>query len=390
MIHKYFSAVTIIIIGAFFGFYAYMPFHNRVYVYNYIDLLMIAVCAIFLAFKRYRLRIPKMLPILEGLVGLWVLAILKAVFVFQEPISSALLGNLGIPTAFVYYLTAHQMYQNREHYDYFVKTLITGAGIASALALFTALRIGSAAFTSRNYRLTVASTILMIGFLLCAAEFSVRKENRRKLALVLLLCVIHIIFLGKTRSRIVMSSLTIIYVLLFQKIKNDRLRTFLRIATIFAGLAFVALGDFSQYSYENALAAQNWSLAIRYKAVWHYMEQFFKNPILGVGYALTAKTESGLSMWKGTGTYYVTDVGVIGFLFVYGLVGAFWLVKSVKTIWQQIETKDISYTEETRVCCRIIFTYMLITSMTLIFTDNERIFYLPLLLLLIDRMQCKQ
>lgn len=385
-LYKILTVILIVIVGSFFGYYSYMPGSASLYVTDYIDLAVICVCLIFLLRKASHIHIPRHAFIMNSFLGLWGISVVNAVLFSGESITSALGTNIGIPAAVLFYWVASQYYRDSVRGNYLEYALIYGAAIASAIAILVALPSGLKAFTNRDYRSTVAATIVTLGSLLVAGKLIASPVKNRKLIPIMLLCIIHIVFLGKTRMRIFMSILAVVFVFLVTRIKSKKNRLIIEMMLVTACIITLYASDLSEYSYSNAWATQNWSLAIRYDAIAHYFSLFLQKPLFGWGYAKSAVTEAGISLWSGYGQYYLSDVGIVGFLFVYGLLGLIWLLGTLRSIHKEIKRNAMWMPKEKYVGNYIIFMYLVFSMVTLIFTDNERIFYLPFLLLLLDNM----
>ena len=128
----------------------------------------------------------------------------------------------------------------------------------------------------------------------------------------------------------------------------------------------------------------NYSRINRLAAVGYYWEKFMSNPLFGIGF-LSDANNIYLSILKGnSGTYYLTDVGIIG---VVAQMGMFGLVSYFYIIWRGYKaTKFLAKTGELNnygfVCG--VFVFLIMSSFSLSIFDNFRVFSLPICISLFE------
>ncbi|USI45203.1 hypothetical protein [Leuconostoc mesenteroides] len=123
------------------------------------------------------------------------------------------------------------------------------------------------------------------------------------------------------------------------------------------------------------------SYTVRLDAIRYYLSQFSNNGVFAIGFAHDPEfllLNHGYSLTYGRSIYYMDDIGIIGFLAVFGKLGIAWIIIFLSEL-----LKQILYAGNRKIVMLLCFT-VLATSGTLVYLNVQRIFYLVFVLLLVD------
>jgi hypothetical protein len=81
----------------------------------------------------------------------------------------------------------------------------------------------------------------------------------------------------------------------------------------------------------------------------------------------------------------ITDIGIVGYLARYGICGAAVLVLSIVYFFRAVKNRDkASFTMSTNIEAWMVLALFVAISPTMAITDAQRIFYLPMVALLVE------
>lgn len=216
----------------------------------------------------------------------------------------------------------------------------------------------------------------------------INKKNNNSTAMLkhivlLILLVFVIVFIQKTRALTAAVACGCLITLLFSK-KN--IKRFIRIVIIIVSFILLLIStDIVNNiisSFDGSLSEYSFSSTNRIGALAYFWTSFINNPIFGNGFISDA-TKVYQSILKGPlGSYYLTDVGVIGLLAEMGMFGVLvfsttitFFINCLRKIHANKCDFEFSYLYG-------FFVFFLVTSLSLIITDGYRIFSLPILICL--------
>lgn len=164
--------------------------------------------------------------------------------------------------------------------------------------------------------LIIISILITFSYLLC--------NFKRKYFIYLVIQIFMLIFVSQTRSSIVILFITLILGLLIN-IKDFNFKKFLKVFIMISFVIILLMPYISKLtdSIKDSLFneySDNGSISIRIDAQKYMINKIKENPLLGVGMYDNTYQEAGNitgSVYK----YYVADVGIIGFVFQYGILG---------------------------------------------------------------------
>lgn len=175
---------------------------------------------------------------------------------------------------------------------------------------------------ANRIRFYTGSYFIIISILL---NFSFLLHNfKKKYFFYLIIQIIMLIFVSQTRSSIAILFITFILTLLMY-IKNFNWKKISKILIVIGLIIMVIMPYISALvnSINDSLFnknSDNGSISIRIDAQKYMIDKIKENPLLGVGMYDNSYEEAG-SITGSEYKYYVADVGIIGFIFQYGILG---------------------------------------------------------------------
>lgn len=191
------------------------------------------------------------------------------------------------------------------------------------------------------------------------------------------------IFVQKTRMVLLCIILTCVLVYLVKNIKRiGRLYLFILFLLIIIGI----VQNTSLFSeYKSSFSTDDNSYTIRQAEIAFYLKQFSENMLFGMSFIpYNASSFTDMILRGPYDNYYRDDVGIIGFMNTFGLIGLVWFIlmlgKVTRIIILSVQKKSINDNYET-----ISFLLFVVFSLwTLIIMDPQRIIGFPILLALVD------
>jgi hypothetical protein len=194
---------------------------------------------------------------------------------------------------------------------------------------------------------------------------------------------------GQTRA--VMFGLTITTTALFYFAQKIRLKALVGISVIFVSLILAAPlfeKTIAKNIYEetvNELISGGGNVGIRYKAYDYYWNELSTQLMIGRGIWNDAYTDSNPQNMKHQGLY-ISDIGIMGFLFHTGLIGFFWLVAMLFLAYNEHFKSFGNMRPKINYGVLGYFIFSVLTLVTLDgLTSRSNIVYLALSLTIIDQ-----
>lgn len=242
-------------------------------------------------------------------------------------------------------------------------------------------------------RISVGIFMIVVGVVLSVSSIIKCINNKEKLRkidlLVVVLGLIDVIFVSKTRS-IIISLIVSILGMSFLLIRNKKTKAIIIILLIITGGLVINTEMFNKFvNLKNTEYSENSN--IRQEASKYYIEKIKESPIVGIGFLHSKnKYDPAYSFLRGEkGKYFLDDVGIIGFTTTFGIIGLIWyliiILKCFKIIIKKFKYKTIYDNGESVG----LFIFILLSTFTIIFTDSTRIFYFAFILYFIEGNKCK-
>ncbi|WP_157243775.1 hypothetical protein [Paenibacillus jilunlii] len=126
------------------------------------------------------------------------------------------------------------------------------------------------------------------------------------------------------------------------------------------------------------------STLIRSQEILFYSRQIFSNGIIGRGFIDISSPDYVLLNHGPFGTYNTSDIGIIGFLSIYGLCGGLFLVFTIRKIIRTLKNNKENALQLKSIELITLCPYFLLVSLTLFYTDIQRLIYLPIILTIFE------
>ncbi|BAX73059.1 hypothetical protein [Leuconostoc mesenteroides] len=229
-------------------------------------------------------------------------------------------------------------------------------------------------------RLPSASDFVFFASMLLVVTFLVKKISIKNKFTILFINIFFLFIVSQTRTYVL-----IILVLIFGVVLIKVSSEFKRFSIVV--LLFGVIGGvfFSLYLVEQmgfiTTGDRSASYTVRLDAIRYYLSQFSNNGVFAIGFAHDPEfllLNHGYSLTYGRSIYYMDDIGIIGFLAVFGKLGIAWIIIFLSEL-----LKQILYAGNRKIVMLLCFT-VLATSGTLVYLNVQRIFYLVFVLLLVD------
>lgn len=229
-------------------------------------------------------------------------------------------------------------------------------------------------------RLPSASDFVFFASMLLVITFLVKKISIKNKFTILFINIFFLFIVSQTRTYVL-----IILVLIFGVVLIKVSSEFKRFSIVV--LLFGVIGGvfFSLYLVEQmgfiTTGDRSASYTVRLDAIRYYLSQFANNGVFAIGFAHDPEfllLNHGYSLTYGRSIYYMDDIGIIGFLAVFGKLGIAWIIIFLSEL-----LKQILYASNRKIVMLLCFT-VLATSGTLVYLNVQRIFYLVFVLLLVD------
>ena len=385
--------IYIAIIGfcmsGFFGFDKYLPFHNLVYIVTYIHLAIFLINTIVLflfLIKKKKLKIYHFMH----LCTMWLLIVLAEVVQtyirYHQPISYTMIEALFLLNPLMSVLCFCQFgitYSDEEIIcDTFV-AISTITNFISTLAFVLYQYYGNdilllgnnAMFRNGSVRIIIGEMLIYPMIMISISRLIEKKHNIIDI-LNIVFGLFSVVFVARTRAVMIGIVLAILLYILVRKDLNIYLRILI-VTTVTVLLVVFVLSYSGILNQISLYLNSDWGILRRYDTVKFYLNQFYHYPLLGMGLLGGSKNLPFSELLFGPyGVYYRGDVGAIGFINAYGIIGLLWLIMLFKNLIQT----GINYKKNGYLI--IITLYCAVTMVSLDFMNSNRSMYLFILLTL--------
>ncbi len=222
-----------------------------------------------------------------------------------------------------------------------------------------------------NGELRLPQTSDLIGILFLIGLIKLQEEklsNRSRMLVWLLLTVSLFVLFYISNVRMVLLTCLILFSYYLLATIVSKLPLLLKIC-IWGGSIVLGLLLISYFELLKILIGdgqKSASVFYRFEVINYYRSHLFDNVLFGFGFSQDIIRK-----------YSITDIGMIGFSFKYGLVGIIWeLTLFIELLIQSLKSKSVSV--------KLIVIYLMITGVSLSLFDSQRILYLPILLSILN------
>ena len=372
-----------------FGLYVYLPAVGELYSSDFMFLSLFLLSASSLIVncrktRRIRLSARYTLPH-AALAALILLEIPVTYLIVRQPLLLIAKEGAGylIPPLCFLALTQYPEIRRKDFLPRFFG-LIVLFSIASSVVALTAfllytyagvnlllIDVRSELIRYGTLRLRVGGIVLYTGLILSFGRLLQRRATAADL-LNLALGVVNVVVVNKTRTILLYLGVAFLLTLMTEKRTRWIVKLLIWTLTVLLLLAaFVFADDLNPAVY--AYLTNDPGIMIRFRAIGHYLRQFLAYPVTGIGLISSSRSVIGWQLLYGpAGKYYRSDVGAVGLINEFGLLGLMW------TAWFLISSfrrAGRNGSPDARLI-RSLLIYLTVSMINLSFMDPGRCMYI--------------
>lgn len=373
---------------------------------TYWDKTLIASMAIFitLVIFIFRKSIEKSRPAIQSLflTIIWAIEVISTSLRYNQGLMSSFRGSNFLLMILLYFILSYFL-KSEEDYNYFNNIIATISLITSSVfciqafiynsggALFLKIYELGNSIPMRNntIRLTQPSTIISFAIIISFSRIMKKKYSSNIIKMIdifnVVISLIYLEYVCQTRALLLAVIGSMVFMLFAKPLKRKKLKPLYMMLLVFLLILLITssfAGEFYQ-SFSNASDAG--SVFARQEAISYYGDLFLNSPILGFGVINAAENNQLFYILHGKQGYLnSTDIGILGFIFQYGIVGFIWIfsvllsfIKIIYTIYKKRSIK--TYLETIGIMSYIVFTLP-----TLVITNSQRFILLPMSMAIFD------
>lgn len=399
---KMYIWICMIIASNFFGLYQKIASLTQVYFTDMIAITLLVISIGYLIIRPFnrKLILYKKLNT-NVLAQSWILIIIIEIILssFYYGNKQSIIMTLKeafVPLAMVTAFYAWKNVSRREGIEYIIDTLIKVSMVCSIMAIIAYILLDKTGNNFFNldvnnysfYRYNKPHFMIGSMVVIPATIFiwiKILEKNRDKWnVIMLILNLIHIIIIGKTRTLIsfVVITLLIIYVYFTKKTKKIKI-----CVTILSVFVFALIEGSTIISSLSTLFNDN-SVIFRINAIGFYMQQIKSHPLFGMGFIGRGNVLLQTLLYGAKMQYYRTDVGLIGFMDEYGIIGAIWFLTLILYSYKKLKfTIKKNRKDRIVIYASSFLFFIVISAINLFAIDGFRLIYLPLFMSLLNNIE---
>ena len=237
-------------------------------------------------------------------------------------------------------------------------------------------------------RIAVAADFISFGLLISLVGIMMKRTKRNIIINSCLagLDLFFIIFISGTRMYIMIDLLMVAYtiaVMLWQKYK---------VLVVTAGSFVITLVLVALPTIAKGFTSGERSVSydIRKEEIVYYFNQIFKHHFLGIGFPDAKRFDQilhgfhGITLQHFGPQYFLEDVGILGILATFGILGVIWLLTLLVDLYRSWKNSQSPYAS------MLLIGYIIITAFTLSLFNVQRILYLFIILYCLDYLTKKK
>lgn len=298
----------------------------------------------------------------------------------------------------IYYVKDDKTYNNIIRFIVYGTTILAVLFILQAILYSISNRIFLNIFELNNgleiqtrgegIRLTQPSTLLSFSIILSYSEILKCRIQRKRLKSIyilnVLLGIIYLLVVCKTRVLTISVIGTLFLITACISTKDIRKKSLIIVVLIFSGIIVLNLNSTKEFI-KSFNQQESGSVFARKEAISYFTKQFKESMLLGRGFINDIEgTEAFYIVHGPQGYLNTTDVGIVGLMCIWGSIGLVWffsiLIKMINIIIKIYSKGNLNLAIE----LIGIFSYIILTSLTLIITDRQRIILLPISLAIFE------
>lgn len=386
-----------IICSQFIGLYNIVSPITQIYYTEMISVLLILIsllAIIFFLHGKIRIGIKNKTDLIFlALVILCFAEIVHTSIIYHgmQTLTTTIKEALHYLSAFLVYVVLLNLTNGKADILYFIRVIIKISFLCSLMALiaFVLLELGdinilrlntdSYSFYSRgSARFNIGMMIYIPGMMFSLVNM-IKKCGSKLDTLTILLGFLHVIIISKTRSLFVWILLALILYTYIGKLNRKK------IIGLFFFAFIISYGVVYLPSIINGIQilAEDASFAYRLGAIEFYLGQLKDHPLLGMGLIGATNNALGDLLYGPLNRFYRVDVGIVGFVNGFGIIGLYWLLSYIlnafKTLRQHKECESYLFREYSL----LLFVFLVLASSNLLFMNSGLIFEMIILTYLI-------
>lgn len=235
-------------------------------------------------------------------------------------------------------------------------------------------------------RLTHPSTLISFSIVLSSFQmFKSRGGEKLVCTLNTIIGVIYIYYVCQTRALLIAVLIPVVIGIVSKPQKRKEVKFIYILLIIIFGIFILSSSITNEFLSSFSDPAEAGSIYARQYGINHYMNQFNKNPILGMGFIQDIINTPEFYIVHGEQGYLTTtDIGIIGFLSNYGLLGIVWLSTVLVALFNVIFSIYKQGKLREYINLVGILLYVILTLPTLVITDSQRIILLPIIMAIFE------
>ena len=387
--------LIIICMTNFGEFYKYLPLGSAIYSTDYMLLscFLLSLCLLIFALVNNNGKLKKG----EYFIIVWYLVVLVLVELvvtyvnYHQPIALTIKESfyyLVPATAYLAFVQWKQMLNIKRFYNILISASIICSTIAIfAFVLYTymglnILRLSTSSvsdFRNGTIRFAVGGIVVYVAMTFSIGRLLAREYTKKDIVNICL-GTIQLVFINKTRANIMYFIVVVLITILLNKKVKKTYRALAISGLVISGLVALFTAD-SISQNVNLFISGDIGVMARIEAIDFYMKQFLDKPLLGMGLLSGNQSANDWQLVSGYNSayyYYRDDVGVVGLINKFGIVGVIWVVYFFSKVAKNLKRANkISYTSG----CKSLLIYMMVSIISLNFMDAQRVMYIFILLI---------
>lgn len=379
--------LVFIILTNLFGLYKLIPLGSRLYSLDFMFAMEFIIAFFILLIVIYSehglIKKPIFGHVILGLTFLTIVEIVYTFFTFKQPIYYACKESLYYLIPVILYISMSQ-YSKKLSVDHVFDIIIKVSIISSLMAIIifsiysvlgvNILNVIDNTESVRNgtVRFGVGSLVVFPAIVISITKVMNNSSNKLDY-LNIFLGLIQVVFINKTRANIIYIVMVILISILNTRKTNVLVKAFIFLV-LFCGGLIAFLNSDTVSANINSYVNADMSIMARLEEIEYYFGQFLDHPILGMGFLTGDKAVNNWQLVGGNNPaiyYYREDVGYIGFLNKFGILGIIWFIYFIKSYFKRIKDNTL-YSQ----ICMNLSTYVIISSISLNIMDPQRTMYI--------------
>jgi len=275
-------------------------------------------------------------------------------------------------------LTYSCLIEREEEFEAIAKIVVVSAIAISAISLIAYYAIENGnnilglSYTLRNGspRFSIGGIVVTLGFLISIYKvFSGERKIVHFIAICLILAEVIVVTKTRTAAAYLILMIAVTPLLLYRNRHAGMNLLFAIVAMCLLGVLIINIG----LPYLNNLPSSDAHVINRLYEIEFYMSAFMQTPVLGMGF-LSASGPYAALVSGTSGTYYQSDVGYVGILNLFGLLGMAWVLYFYLKAGRNALKKN-------NMLGIVMLVYLVISSMNLSFLDYNKTILIPFVLL---------